>query len=71
MWRKKERLYMSKEEEYLEKAEGRLNAAELLLEEGFLEDAVSRAYYSMYNAAKAALSSRDKNAKTHKGLFLC
>lgn len=55
--------------DYLKKAEGRLKAAELLLEKGYLEDAVSRAYYSMYNAAKAALATKKKDAKTHKGLI--
>jgi len=38
------------------KAQG---AAELLLEAGFYEDAVSRAYYAVLHAAKAALLARD------------
>lgn len=37
------------------KAKIRLDAASRLLEEGFYEDAVSRAYYGMYFAAKALL----------------
>ncbi len=36
-----------------EKAESKLEAARVLLNEGKLEDAVSRAYYAAYNAAKA------------------
>jgi uncharacterized protein (UPF0332 family) len=39
----------------LEKAEERLEAAKYLLEGEYYEDAVSRAYYSMYYAAKAIL----------------
>jgi len=51
------------------KAKRRLDAAHHLLEEGFYEDAVSRAYYSMYFAAKALLLKRDITVKTHKGLL--
>lgn len=51
------------------KAKRRLDAAYHLLEEGFYEDAVSRAYYSMYFAAKALLLKRDIMVKTHKGLL--
>jgi len=35
----------------------------------FFEDAVSRAYYSMYFAAKALLLKKDITVKTHKGLL--
>ena len=51
------------------KAKRRLDAAYHLLGEGFYEDAVSRAYYSMYFAAKALLLKRDITVKTHKGLL--
>ena len=51
------------------KAKRRLDAAHHLLGEGFYEDAVSRAYYSMYFAAKALLLKRDITVKTHKGLL--
>ena len=51
------------------KAKRRLDAAHHLLGEGFYEDAVSRAYYSMYLAAKALLLKRDITVKTHKGLL--
>ena len=43
----------------IRKAKRRLDAAHHLLREGFYEDAVSRAYYSMYFAAKALLLKRD------------
>ena len=52
----------------IKKAKRRLDAAHHLLREGFYEDAVSRAYYSMYFAAKALLLKRDITVKTHKGL---
>jgi len=51
------------------KAKRRLDAAHHLLEEGFYEDAVSRAYYSMYFAARTLLLKRDITVKTHKGLL--
>jgi len=44
------------------KAQG---AAELLLEAGFYEDAVSRAYYAVLRAAKAALLARDIVTESH------
>ena len=62
---------MSEEEEieiHIGRAKRRLDAAHHLFEEGFFEDAVSRAYYSMYFAAKALLLKRDISVKTHKGL---
>jgi len=43
-------------EKYIENAEEKLEAAEYLLEGGFYNDAVSRAYYSMFYSAKALLS---------------
>ena len=51
------------------KAKRRLDAASRLIEEGFYEDAVSRAYYGMYFAAKALLLKKDITVKTHKGLL--
>jgi len=39
----------------LERAESKLSAAKVLLKEGYYDDAVSRAYYSMYFAARALL----------------
>ncbi|MEA1871082.1 MAG: HEPN domain-containing protein [Candidatus Bipolaricaulota bacterium] len=44
------------------KAQG---AADLLLEAGFYEDAVSRAYYAVLHAAKAALLARDIITESH------
>lgn len=47
-----------------------LNAAEYLLKGGYHNDAVSRAYYAMFYAARALLASRDLHPKGHKGLIL-
>ena len=49
-----------------------LSAAELLVREGYPEDAVARAYYAILHAAKAALSVHDVIAESHssvRGLF--
>ena len=53
----------------LERAESKLSAAKVLLKEGYYDDAVSRAYYSMYFAARALLLTKDIAPKTHKGLI--
>ena len=54
----------------LERAESKLSAAKVLLKEGYYDDAVSRAYYSMYFAARALLLTKDIAPKTLKGLRL-
>ena len=49
-----------------------LSAAELLVREGYAEDAVARAYYAILHAAKAALSVHDVIAESHasvRGMF--
>jgi len=57
-------------ERYIENAEEKLGAAEYLLKEGFYNDAVSRAYYSMFYSARALLSIKEIYPKTHKGVVL-
>ena len=52
----------------LSQAELRLLAARHLLKTGFCDDAVSRAYYSMYFAATAMFLARGIRVKTHRGL---
>ncbi len=42
-----------------------LQAAELLQADGLFEDAVSRAYYAVMHAAKAALLVHDQIAESH------
>ena len=53
----------------LERAATKLSAAKMLLREGYFDDAVSRAYYSMYFAARAILLIKNIAPKTHKGLI--
>lgn len=58
---------------YLEKAERALQAARLLNNAAEIEGACNRAYYSMYDAAHAALLAENKAdykvTKTHSGLI--
>lgn len=56
-------------QQLIKRAELRLKAAEYLHENNFYEDAVSRAYYSMYFAATALLLTKNITVKTHKGLI--
>ena len=60
---------MEEVEIFIRKAETKLNTAKILCEEEIYEDAISRAYYSMYYAAKALLRTRNIFTKTHKGLI--
>lgn len=59
---------MSTAEAHLKKALGRLRVAEKLFFDGEYEDAVSRAYYAMYHAAKAALFTVNVFPRTHEGV---
>jgi uncharacterized protein (UPF0332 family) len=59
---------------WLVKAERAAASAKLLLEAGDLEGACNRAYYAMFDAARAALMATGapaeaQNAKTHNGLI--
>ena len=59
----------------LEKAEERLEAAKYLLEGEYYEDAVSRAYYSMYYAAKAILTLKNvgglQKKSVRRAIMMC
>jgi len=55
--------------EELDFAKRRLKAARLLFEKGMIEDAVNRAYYVFFHAAKAMLNVLGYDAKTHSGLI--
>jgi len=59
---------MSTTKAHLEKAIKRLRVAEKLLHDGEYEDAISRAYYAMYHAAKAILATLKIFPKTHGGV---
>ncbi len=54
---------------HIERASKRLESAHPLFKDCFFEDAVSRAYYSMFFAAKALLLKRNIVVKTHRGLI--
>jgi len=58
---------LSEVDDLLKKAQRKLGAAKKLLELGEYEDAVSRAYYCIFHAAKAALASENKFPRTHEG----
>ena len=56
----------------IERAEKSLRAAKMLFEEKLYEDSISRSYYSILHAAKAALLMEGINATSHdavKNLF--
>ena len=58
----------------MEKAERACSASRLLLENGYPDDAANRAYYAMFNAARAALLASEApvkldEIKTHSGLI--
>jgi uncharacterized protein (UPF0332 family) len=56
-------------EEFMSSARDRLRAARAVLEAGFPAPAASEAYYAALYAARAALSERDRYAKTHAGTW--
>jgi uncharacterized protein (UPF0332 family) len=54
---------------HLDRASSRLRVAKKLLKDRELEDAISRAYYAMYHAAKALLLAKGSNPKTHESVL--
>jgi uncharacterized protein len=56
-------------DKYIELAEEEYNAAAYLYEGGFLREAASRTYYSMFHAAKALLYLKKNYPKTHAGVI--
>lgn len=58
------------EEVYAEllRAEKSLDAARTLLKENFLEDALSRAYYSILHAARAVLLAEGVSVSSHRAV---
>ncbi len=53
----------------LSKSEQLLRAAELLVAQGFADPACSEAYYAMFNAAKAALISKQLYRSRHSAVL--
>jgi uncharacterized protein (UPF0332 family) len=56
-------------EELLARAREGIASAQLQLDGGHAATAVSTAYYAMLYAARAALSERDRHARTHAGTW--
>ncbi|WP_088853799.1 HEPN domain-containing protein [Thermococcus pacificus] len=54
---------------HLELAEEELSSAKILLQNSKLRDAISRAYYSMFHAAKALLLVKGLNPRKHSGVI--
>jgi len=52
----------------IEKSREKLDAAKTLLRESFIDDAISRAYYSMFHAASAVLLSEGITVESHSAL---
>jgi uncharacterized protein (UPF0332 family) len=52
----------------LRRARRSLEAADLLVSNGFSADAVGRAYYAAFHAAQAALAHIGASAATHRGV---
>lgn len=50
------------------RAEKSFKAANILFDEGLLEDALSRSYYAILHAARAVLLSQGVRVKTHKAV---
>ena len=57
-------------EEFLEEARRRVETARAILEVGDPASVLSVAYYAMLNAARAALSEENENARTHRGTWM-
>jgi uncharacterized protein (UPF0332 family) len=55
--------------ELLERARQGVAGAQTLIEAGHAATAVSTAYYAMLYAARAALSERDRSARSHAGIW--
>lgn len=52
----------------IEKSEDKLKAARSLLNDGFFDDAISRAYYAIFHAASAVLLSEGMTVESHSAL---
>jgi hypothetical protein len=52
----------------IERSEKSLAASEKLYQSGLMEDAISRSYYAVLHAARAAILSKNVSAKTHEAV---
>ncbi len=55
--------------ELLQKADRSLKAAEILLQQGYCDFSISRAYYAMFYAAQAILLTKDVRRVKHSGII--
>jgi uncharacterized protein (UPF0332 family) len=55
---------------FIESAYERLEAAKMMLENGYHKDSINRSYYAMANMTIAALMLKDVHVKTHKGMHV-
>lgn len=53
----------------IKNAEERIASANILLDKGYYNDAISRAYYGFFDAANALLVTKGLAAKTHAGVI--
>lgn len=53
----------------IESAEERLTAAKVLMEKNLFKDAISRAYYSIFQATRAVLATEKLDAHKHSGVI--
>ena len=60
---------MDEKQILMERAHEKLEVAKSLFGTGFYSDAVSRAYYAMFYAARALLSEKNIYPKTHRGVI--
>ncbi len=60
---------MDESDRLMETAFEKFEAAKTLLKSGYYADAISRAYYAMFYASKALLSTKDIHPKTHRGVI--
>ena len=52
---------------HIEKARGKLRVARILLREEEAADSISRSYYAIFHAARAALSQVGESPRAHRG----
>ncbi len=60
---------MAEHERYIKRACESLESTKILYENGKYNDSISQAYYAMYYAAKALLSTKRIYPKTHRGVI--
>jgi uncharacterized protein (UPF0332 family) len=60
---------LAEQQALMARAHEKLTVPKRLLADDFFADAVSRAYYAMFYAARALLAARDVYPKTHRGVI--